>query len=86
MIYHVDDLGERDLQRHVDDVVRVLHRPQSTGVVGEQVAHQLLGVATMSGEAAYSVQQEERPSAKRAGIYTNACFIKVVCQLRLDFC
>lgn len=48
--YHVDDLGEGDLQCDVDDVVGVLHWPQCVGVVGEQVSHQLLGVATVSGE------------------------------------
>lgn len=48
--YHVNDLGEGDLQCDVDDVVCVLHWPQCVGVVGEQVSHQLLGVATVSSE------------------------------------
>lgn len=46
--YHVDDLGERDLQCDVDDVVGVLHRPQSAGVVGEQIVQQLLSETSLS--------------------------------------
>lgn len=48
--YHVNDLGEGDLQSDIDDVIRVLHWPQGVGVVGEQVSHQLLSKATMSSK------------------------------------
>ena len=48
--YHVDDLGEGDLQGHIDDVVRVLHRSQGAGVVGEEVAHKLLGITSVSSQ------------------------------------
>lgn len=52
--YHVDDLGEGDLQSDIDDVIRVLHWPQGVGVVGEQVSHQLLSKATMSSKVHYT--------------------------------
>lgn len=48
--YHVDDLGEGDLQGDIDDVIRVLHWSQCVGVVGEQVIHQLLSKASMSSK------------------------------------
>lgn len=48
--YHVNDLREGDLQRNIDDVVCVLHRPQGVGVVGEQVGHQLLSIAAVSSQ------------------------------------
>lgn len=48
--YHVNDLGESDLQCDINDMVCVLDRPQGIGVVGEQVSHQLLSVAAMSSQ------------------------------------
>ncbi|KAG7224691.1 hypothetical protein INR49_011488 [Caranx melampygus] len=64
--YHVDDLGERDLQRDIDDVVSVLHRPQGVGVVGEQVIEQLLSEATRIGNGPQP-EAMSRPSSAGAG-------------------
>ena len=59
MRYHVDDLGESDLQCDIDDVVGVLHRPQGVGVVGEKVGEQLLSEASVSGPTNYRVTREK---------------------------
>ncbi len=68
--YHVDDLGESDLQCDVDNVVSVLHWPQSIGVVREQVSHQLLSIATMSGQANWGIERE-RDIFIKPGSYLN---------------
>lgn len=53
LFYHVDDLRQRDLQGHVQNVVCVFHRPQCACVVGEQVSQQLLSIFPMSSPTSY---------------------------------
>lgn len=54
LFYHVDDLRQRNLQGHVQNVVCVFHRPQCAGVVGKQVSQQLLSIFPMSSPTGYN--------------------------------
>lgn len=57
--YHVNDLREGDLQCDVDDMIGIFHGPQGVGVVREQVIHQLLSIATMSGQVNWGTEREK---------------------------
>ena len=48
MPHHVLDLGQGDLQRDVQGLVRVLHRAESVGVVLHQVIQQLQSIPPLS--------------------------------------
>ena len=54
--HHVFDLREGDLQGHIEGLVRVLHGPQSVGVVLYQVSQKLLGVASLGRIGHWRIQ------------------------------
>lgn len=45
--HHVFDLREGDLQGDVQSAVRVLYRPQRTGIILHQIIQELLGIAAL---------------------------------------
>lgn len=60
--HHVDDLGQRHFQGHVQSLVCVCHRSQGTCVVGKEVSEQLVCQPALSSEALWGTSKKGCPS------------------------